>query len=232
MWGINMFNIYKKFKYQQEVNNSIIAAKDEYINELLGIIHDFDVQLNSIKQLIFENKLEKDEAFRYIDQMKENIHATNSFLFVKSKPLQLLLKKANDMCFLNGIEFITDIRYASFEFMSFPDLFSLFENAMDNAINACLNMEYNKHAKFKLQIIKFNKQILIQFSNTYNKNQNHNKLYNSSRITKEHGIGIHNIKKTVRKYHGTISINSEDEFRIMISLPLAYSEKNLRKPAL
>ena len=56
------------------------------------------------------------------------------------KALQLILNQTNELCIKYGIEFCADIRYGNFLFMTFPDVFSLFENALCNAVNACLQL--------------------------------------------------------------------------------------------
>ena len=81
------------------------------------------------------------EAFKKsIEEVRESIQERNDFYFVESKALQLILNQTNELCIKYGIEFCADIRYGNFLFMTFPDVFSLFENALCNAVNACLQL--------------------------------------------------------------------------------------------
>jgi len=210
---------YNELKYLQDKTDSIMRIKDEHINEMNALMYDFDAQLNGLRHMVFDNTVLNSNIPQYIDEIKENMQETNRFLYIESKPLQLILNQTNEKCISYGINFSVDIRYASFEFMTFPDIFSLFENALDNAINACLCLESSVHPVIRLQIIKNPEQILLQISNTYQEERDHSKFYHTMRRTTEHGFGLQNIKKVVRKYNGTISVNERDEFRIMIAIP-------------
>jgi len=209
-----------ELRFEQSKAEAILKLKDNHIREMKCLVHDYDVQLNGLKTMILEGHINGDEGAFYAEQLKENLQEANHFLFVESKPLQLILNQANDTCITHGIEFIADIRYASFAFMTFPDIFSLFENMLDNAINACLNMPDKSKAKIKLQMLKSGAQILILISNTYSKREQSGKLYRKPRATKEHGNGLHCIKSIVRKYCGTIHIDQATDFKILISLPI------------
>lgn len=212
-----------ELKMQQSKTNAIMKLYDEHIKEMKSLIHDYDAQLNGLIRMVLERSIDQDEAIKYIEQMKENIQEAKRFIFVESKPLQLILNQTNEKYRSYRINFIVDIRYAIFDFISFPDIFSLFENALDNAVNACLGMENRKEAIIKVKILKKANQVFIIISNTYNKKHRQKKFYSTIRATSEHGYGLQNIKKIVKKYNGTFHLNDRTDFIIMISFPLAVS---------
>ncbi len=212
-----------ELRMQQSKVNAIMKLKDEHIKEMKGLIHDYDAQLNGLIRMFSESSITKDTALNYVEQIKENIQEANRFIFVESKPLQLILNQTNEKCISYGIDFIVDIRYAAFDFISFPDIFSLFENALDNAINACLSLEDRKEAYIKVKMLRKSDQVFVVISNTYNKKLSQKKFYATVRATAEHGYGLQNIKKIVKKYNGTLYLDDTTEFKIMISFPLTVS---------
>lgn len=212
-----------ELRLQQSKADAIMKLTDEHIKEMKGLMHDYDAQLNGLMRMVSESSITQDTAFKYVEQMKENIHEANRFIFVESRPLQLILNQTNEKCISYGIDFIVDIRYGSFDFISFPDIFSLFENALDNAINACLSLEDRKEAVIKMKMLKKSNQVFVMISNTYNKKISPKKYYSTARATSDHGYGLHNIKKIVRKYNGTFHLDDKTEFKIMISFPLTVS---------
>lgn len=210
-----------ELRFEQGKADAILKLKDNHIKEMKCLVHDYDTQLNGLKRMILEGSIDCDEGIFFLEQLRENLQESNRFLYVESKPLQLILNQANDACITHGIKFVTDIRYASFGFMTFPDVFSLFENILDNAINACLNMTDISRAKIKLKMLKSGGQILILVSNTYSKHERGGKIYNRVRAIREHGYGLHSVKNIVRKYSGIINIDEEKtDFKILISLPI------------
>lgn len=209
-----------ELRFEQGKADAILKLRDNHIQEMQCLVHDYEAQLSGLRRMILEGQIDYEKGVIYVDQLKENLQEADCFLYVESKPLQLILNQANGACITHGIEFDTDIRYASYEFMTFPDIFSLFENMLDNAINACINMTDTAKAKIKLQMLKNGGQILILVSNTYSKHEQLDKKYRRMRATKEHGHGLHSMKSIVRKYSGTIHIEQGTDFKILISLPI------------
>lgn len=212
-----------ELRLQQSKADAIMKLKDEHIKEMKGLMHDYDAQLNGLIRMVLESSITQDTALKYVEQMKENIQEANRFIFVESKPLQLILNQTNEKCISYGIDFMVDIRYGAFDFISFPDIFSLFENALDNAINACLCLEDRKEAIIKVKMLQKSNQVFVMISNTYNKKFSQKKFYSTARATSEHGYGLQNIKKIVKKYNGTLHLDDKSEFKIMISFPLTIS---------
>ena len=124
---------YKQMMFEQEKTEAVMNLQEQHLKEMKGLIHDFEAQLNGLQLLARENK---SEAFKKsIEEVRESIQERNDFYFVESKALQLILNQTNELCIKYGIEFCADIRYGNFLFMTFPDVFSLFENALCNAVN-------------------------------------------------------------------------------------------------
>lgn len=142
-----------------------------------------------------------------------------STYFVESKALQLILNQTNELCIKYGIEFCADIRYGNFLFMTFPDVFSLFENALCNAVNACLQLGEEEKKRIELRVFRQHEQIVVLLANTYNKANTRSNTY-ALHPHHEHGYGIQNIKRVIRKYNGTYLVKKEDVYKLMISFPL------------
>lgn len=209
---------YKKFLFEQEKANAIMNLQEQHLKEMKGLVHDFESQLNGLQMLAREG--EHGPLEKSIEQVRENVRQGNKFYFVKSKALQLILNQTSDLCVKYGIEFIVDIQYGDVDFMTFPDIFSLFENSLNNAINACVSMDQSKRRVIRLQMKRQQQQLAVQIENTYNKNLSYGAQLYARQHSHEHGYGIRNIKRIVKKYDGIYYCNKEDTYKIMILLPL------------
>lgn len=138
---------------------------------------------------------------------------------MESKALQLILNQTNELCIKYGIEFCADIRYGNFLFMTFPDVFSLFENTLCNAVNACFQLGEEEKKRIELRVFRQHEQIVVLLANTYNKANTRSNTY-ALHPHHEHGYGIQNIKRVIRKYNGTYLVKKEDVYKLMISFPL------------
>lgn len=208
---------YKQMMFEQEKTEAVMNLQEQHLKEMKGLIHDFEAQLNGLQLLARENK---SEAFKKsIEEVRENIQERNDFYFVESKALQLILNQTNELCIKYGIEFCADIRYGNFLFMTFPDVFSLFENALCNAVNACLQLGEEEKKRIELRVFRQHEQIVVLLANTYNKANTRSNTY-ALHPHHEHGYGIQNIKRVIRKYNGTYLVKKEDVYKLMISFPL------------
>lgn len=212
---------YNQLMFEQEKTEAVMNLQEQHLKEMKGLIHDFEAQLNGLQMLARENGSELFE--KNIEEVRENIEERNDFYFVESKALQLILNQTNELCIRYGIEFCADIRYGNFLFMTFPDVFSLFENALSNSINACLLLDEGEKKRIELRIFRQHEQIIILIANTYNKAKKYPDTY-ILHPNHEHGYGIQNIKKVIRKYNGTYCVKKEDVYKIMISFPSNISD--------
>lgn len=209
-----------ELKFQQNKADAILKLKDEHIEEMNELIHDFNAQLSGLKELISNKDITQSVADHYIAEMRLNIQDLNNYIYVDSKPLQLILNQTNKVCIENFITFSVDIRYASFDFTTFPDIFSLFENALDNAVNACLSADGHISPQITLSIRRINDIVYIHLTNTNSVNPQATAIYSSHRATQAHGFGMNNIKRVVKKYNGTIQVEVSAEYSLFITFPL------------
>lgn len=178
---------YKQMMFEQEKTEAVMNLQEQHLKEMKGLIHDFEAQLNGLQLLARENK---SEAFKKsIEEVRESIQERNDFYFVESKALQLILNQTNELCIKYGIEFCADIRYGNFLFMTFPDVFSLFENALCNAVNACLQLGEEEKKRIELRVFRQHEQIVVLLANTYNKANTRSNTY-ALHPHHEHGYGI------------------------------------------
>lgn len=94
------------------------------------------------------------------------------------------------------------------------DLCVIFGNLLDNALEACRKMETESNRFITIHASMVKKCQLIEIINSIMKQPG----------CPRDGIGLRNVKDTIAKYNGTLSINTDDNiFRISILLPCIYA---------
>lgn len=107
----------------------------------------------------------------------------------------------------------------SMSFISDMDITTIFSNLLDNAVDACMEIE---NAPKTIQIVLCQKMGLIALritnSRIYTETELPQKLHS---IKKNHtGIGLSNVQKTVEKYEGVVSVKTKQEiFQVSVTLP-------------
>lgn len=107
--------------------------------------------------------------------------------------------------------------------ISDSDLCIVLSNALENAIEACRNLDNTSERFISNEVKALNKHLLIKIENSYNGNLNvQDGNYLSTKSEKSGGIGLQNIKKVVEAYGGFIKIEHNGKvFTLMAAFPLS-----------
>lgn len=212
-------------KYK-EMSSLLFEQQNHYLQELANFAHDYSKQLEGIKTIIKaeNNNHTIKETSRYVKEMKDTIKKHYQFASIKTTPLRHILLKTQIQCNTYRISLITDISYGNFDFISFLDIYSLFENLLENSIEACKLIESKNITKYIKVDIKRNKgMIYIYIENSIEKSINEkNKIFITNKENKNaHGKGINIIKNITNKYNGIYDIDySSQYFSFSIILPV------------
>lgn len=209
----------------EQLNHVVIDQQDQFIQQMKGFAHDYTSQLEGIKKLVQagDPSLSKD-IDGYTDQMLGRIEENCRFAFIPSPALRTILIQAQLRCNACHIKFDTDIQYGDFSFLAFPDLYTLFENPLENAIRACREMEDAQAFRYiRLRIFKNKDLIWVEI-----KNPKANAIIvkkSAIQTTKKdaaaHGLGLKNMKRAMERYNGYLNIDyNSSEFTVTMAFPV------------
>lgn len=110
------------------------------------------------------------------------------------------------------------------DFMDEIDLYTLFGNALDNAIEANLQVEPSGERYVNLQIREKANLVLIRMENPYHGEIRRlgEQLATTKPDKEVHGFGVKSIRHTVEKYGGQMKIETGNQiFVLRLMFPLA-----------
>ena len=105
------------------------------------------------------------------------------------------------------------------DFMDAIDIYTIFENALDNAIESVEEISAAEKRIIHVKIYQKQLLLLIQFENYY---EDHlawedGRLKTIKADPQNHGFGLKSIEYTVKKYQGSIKVTpGEDRFTLTI----------------
>lgn len=209
----------------EQQNHLIIEQQDQYIEELKGFAHDYAKQMEGIKKIIAsKDGAAHSELQTYSEEMYVQVENSYRFAFIPSAALRAILTHAQMQCNASQIAFDADICYTDFSFISFPDLYTLFENPLENAITACKALTAD-HAPAKIQLTIFRQKnmVWIKIKNPLRnpilkKNQS---IQSTKQDSSRHGLGLKNIERVISRYGGYMDIEyTTDRFSLTLALPV------------
>ncbi len=196
----------------------------ELLKENMEIInikcHDLRKQLRLYKQ----NDINNDDNFK---DMVNAINIYDCAMKTGNEALDVILSEAAIRCQKNKIKLSCLADGKTLSFMSLPDIYSLFGNAVDNAIEYLLKVSEDKRF-IRLQLKRRGVFMLVHIENYFeDKLEMENGLPKSSKNDEyNHGFGIKSMIRIVDKYSGNLKINTSNNlFYIDICIPLPKQEK-------
>ncbi|MGL5327976.1 MAG: ATP-binding protein [Peptostreptococcaceae bacterium] len=214
-----------KLKLEYElINERIRKINKDYKNtteihdKLKYVYHDLKNHIICMK-----NYETKDEIISYLNKLEFQIEDFENFKNTGNKTLDIILGEKIYTCKKYNIEFEESINISKLEFIEDSDICVIFANALDNAIEACLNINNKIEKRIEVKATYINEFAIIKFINTKTNDIKFTdgRIETSKLDNKIHGIGIASIKYIVEKYYGDVVVNySDHEFILKIMIPI------------
>jgi sensor histidine kinase regulating citrate/malate metabolism len=189
----------------------------ENIREDMEVInikcHDIRHQLSQ-----FEGKLTQDE----LESLKATIQIYDSTLKTGNEILDTILYKKQLFCTQNQIQLSCIADGSCLNFISSTHLYSLLNNAIENAIEAVMQLKNEEMRIISISVGIENALTAIHITNYYNASPSVKEQF--PQTTKEdsahHGFGIKSMRYIVQQYNGDLTFDMQDNiFYLHIYFP-------------
>lgn len=190
---------YQKLEEKYEESRKLIHDIKRHMNMVDLAKHDHDLLQN------YENDLRS-----YIDTLTIPVLSTN-------RMLNIILNEKKAEAVKAQIAFDCQISAVSIDFIKEIDMTTIFSNLLDNAIDACKQLE--GHKVITLRADKIQDFLVMNIKNTTN-----TKPLKDFKSTKQNhdGLGLKNVAKTLEKYGGNIQVQFDDMlFTVHLYIPIA-----------
>lgn len=193
-----------------------LQKKDE---DLRHLRHDYTGHLLRLSHLLKENQTK--ESLEYVESLGVILKETELTYSTGNSLLDSILSDKSQKIVNSNIKLEFDGLFPKIGIDNI-DVCSIFDNALNNALEASVKTTVPSVIKISSKII--DNRVWVRVSNPmHTKAELHN---NSVKTTKKdksmHGFGIPNIKKAVMKYDGKVKLLIEDnQFILMFDLKLA-----------
>mgnify|MGYP000917338041 CR=1 FL=1 len=193
--------------------------EDKKNTELLNI------KYHDIKHLINNSNPDTDPLV--FKEIKNSLGIYESSVKTGNEAIDVIMSKKSKICKDEGIRLTCSMNGETLNYISPYELYALFENAMDNAIDAVSKCEKEKKIISITQTVK-DQFLILNVANYYVEELVFKKGLPQTKKAKDyHGFGMRSMKMIVEKYDGRISVNTkEDLFILQIFLPLSFEKEN------
>ncbi len=217
-YGIFKNAIVESQKKELERIREIERKNYEFTKETIDIInvkcHDLKHQISKLGG----GGISQDE----IDELKKRMDIYDLSIKTGNADLDIVIAEKSLMFEKNKIAFSVMCEAEKLNFMPSSDIYSLFGNALDNAIEAVVFLLEDERT-ISLGIKEIIGQLYIHIENPYVGEliRNGTALKTTKGDEAYHGFGVHSIKLTVEKFGGVLEICTDDNiFSLDILFPV------------
>ena len=201
--------------YQQKRQYEIAKDQMQVIDRKC---HDLKYQVAAMRHIQNPKEREKNLA-----ELERSIRIYDSIVKTGNDILDTLLSEKSLVCEARGITIHCVIDGAKLSYVDPIDIYALFGNAIDNAIECVEKFEQGEQRFIDVCVTEKQHFLYIRFSNPVEKQPEYeDDLPKTTKKNKQyHGIGLKSIRHIAEKYGGDISVSTEMGcFQLEILLPI------------
>lgn len=189
---------------QQKEHYRITKENIDIINRKC---HDLKHQISALRDMCT-----KEEREKYITEIQDSIQIYEAMVKTGNDVLDTILTEKSLICKTNNIVVSCVADGKGLEFLHPVDLYTIFGNAMDNAIECVKHFKEQEKRQIDVLIHRQHQFLIVQIMNPVEKElefednlpvtTKHDKAY--------HGYGLRSIKNSVKKYNGVFQVKIKD----------------------
>ncbi len=220
VYQLKELNLQKELNFNKQLwakHESLYTLSRENIDIINSKTHDLKHLVSALRFIT-----DKNEKNQVINEMEKAVSIYETIIKTNNKILDTVLTEKSLICCNKKIDLQCMIDGKVLSFMDPIDLYTLFGNAMDNAIEGVETIALDSERYIGIQVYKRLQLIIIQIENPFIKNLKMKEGFPiSSKENKDfHGFGLKSIQHIVKKYNGTITIKTDNFlFHLHIALP-------------
>ena len=191
---------------------------DKRTIEMLNIkSHDLKHQIAALRSL------EGEEREKALDEIEEAVFHYNSIAKTGNKPVDTILSSKALVCEKYGISLTYMIDGEKLAFMKTLDVYSLFGNALDNAIQAERKVADEEKRFIDVKVFAKGRLLVLHMENYWDEpvTFRDGRPVSTKADSDNHGFGLISIRRIVSQYKGVMSVGKKNDlFCLDITIPI------------
>ncbi len=214
----------KETKRELDILQMMWIQEKQHYQLLQENIDLINIKCHDIKHQIRQIGQNKSISEDVVKELENSISLYDSIAKTGNNVLDIILTEKNLYCKKNQITLTYIADGEKLNFMEESDIYSLFGNALDNALEAVIKIkEYDKRI-IELKIHTVNDLLTINIRNSYEGKINFDDdglPITTKEDSSYHGYGVKSIYLIVDKYNGNVSFKEKNNmFSLNILIPL------------
>ncbi len=205
-----------RMKMEMAMQDQMISERRKQFNQSIANIDVINHKCHDLKYQIQALKTEEmsENRKKAIDELTNAVNFYDDFFRTGNEILDTVLMEKSISCRRYGITFTAMADGNKLGFMNPMDLYVMFGNALDNAIEAVREISETEKRIISVHLETKESLLILQIENTVS----HTVIFEKDgniRTTKDdpenHGFGIASIRQIVEKYDGSLALHADEQ---------------------
>ncbi len=199
------------YRHSSEDMQNFIRNKMQYYQMSRDGITSLQIKCHDLKHQIaaIRTKAEKENFDKYLDRLEDSIIEYGTVVDCGHETINIVLTEKNILCSTCGVKFSYIIDGTLFDFMSEMEIYSLFGNALDNALESCSKVTDPEKRVISLKAAARGEMVVLHVENCFE--QALTMVDGMPQTTKKgsgHGFGLRSIQNIAEKYDGVATVQA------------------------
>lgn len=208
------------YRRDNEDMHNFITNKMQYYQMSHDGITSLQIKCHDLKHQIaaIRSKTEKENFDKYLDRLEDSIIEYGTVVECGNETINVVLTEKNILCSTCGVKFSYIIDGALFDFMSEMEIYSLFGNALDNALESCSKVTDPEKRVISLKAASRGEMVILHVENFFEETLTMvNGMPQTTKKGSGHGFGLRSIQNIAEKYDGVASVQAcGDLFKLTV----------------
>lgn len=212
-----------ELRQENEILTKLLEQQKQQYELSKEYVATINIKYHDIKHLLNKITTNNELAAEQLQEIETAVRRYDTSVQTGNEALNIVLTEKNMMCEKNNIQLTCMANGKLLNFMRNSDIYSLFGNILDNAIEAVMRLSDPQKKVISFTIREDLGVIHIQAENYFDgviKSENNSFLTRKSDTTL-HGFGIKSIDMIVRQYGGTVNFSYDEN---LFSVNIIFSQ--------
>ena len=201
------------FRHENRTIHDFISNKMRYyemshegIVSLQTKCHDLKHQIRAIRSEAGKARFDE-----YLNELEDSINEYSTVIECGNPTIDIVLTEKNILCCASQVKFSYMLDGALFSFLTEREIYSLFGNSLDNALEAVTRIPDPERRMITLKSNSRGSMVVLQVENTFagRMNLTEEALPHTTKSGPGHGFGLRSIQRIAEKHGGALSLRTD-----------------------